>query len=60
MQSRAAFNRFGHVIENLEPVNDEMRKKPFTVPTVTVSITVDNPMDNSTVKTRQSQISYVD
>ncbi len=60
MQSRAAFNRFGHVIENLEPVNDEMRKKPFTVPTVTVSIAVENSMDNSTLKTRQSQVSYIE
>lgn len=48
-------------IDGLEPVNDEMRKRPFTVPVVRVEIaTEDNRFENGTNKTKQSQVAYMD
>ena len=35
--TRQSYNRYSNpVLENLEPVNDEMRKRPFTIPVVKV------------------------
>ena len=38
-------------------MNDEMRKRPFTVPVVRVEIPCDSGVDASNIKTKQSRIS---
>ena len=58
--NRQSYGRMSNGLDNLEPVNDEMRKRPFTVPIVRVEINCENPMDNSTLKTKQSRVSYTD
>jgi hypothetical protein len=51
-------SRLGSVLDGLEPVKDEFRKKPFTVPTVNVKLTCENVnMEVSNIKT---QVNYVD
>ena len=59
--SRANFNRMGHALENLEPIKDELRKKPFTVPVVKVELPIETPLvEQSNVKTGHSQMRYID
>ena len=55
--SRQSLNRYsGHALDGLEPINDEMRKRPFTIPVVRVEINCENPMESSNIKPRQSHV----
>mgnify|MGYP003690984559 CR=1 FL=1 len=56
-------SRLGGILDGLEPVKDELRKKPFTVPMVNVKLPSENQMEASNIRTMEAsnvRMAYVD